>query len=109
MHNPVPIGALYDWSGSYSISFFTSGGLIAVAGLICLPVRIVARWEKRRMEGGDVGDAIIDDVIRSRAGSQYSRLSTREVQLNNSTVVTSRDVNTNNPLSSKDVINNSIV
>ena len=41
-------GWLYDTTGSYTVSFVSSGMLIAVAGLICLPVRRLAAWENGR-------------------------------------------------------------
>ena len=41
-------GAIFDATGSYTTSFMVSGGLIAVAGLICLPVRRISQWENSR-------------------------------------------------------------
>ena len=73
------VGFLYDYTGSYSISFWTSGGLIAVAGIICLPIQVIAKWEKRRSgDGADVMNVALPEVRTSRSGSQYSRLSTHD-------------------------------
>ena len=41
-------GAIFDATGSYTTSFMVSGGLIAVAGVICLPVRRISEWENSR-------------------------------------------------------------
>lgn len=38
-------GALYDKTGSFTVSFLVCGVLIILGGVICLPVRRIARWE----------------------------------------------------------------
>ena len=73
------VGGLYDYTGSYSISFWTSGALIAIAGIICLPIQVIAKWEKRRSDDdADVMNVNLPEVRTSRSGSQYSRLSTHD-------------------------------
>ncbi|XP_052255650.1 monocarboxylate transporter 12-B-like isoform X2 [Dreissena polymorpha] len=42
------IGALFDATGDYTVSFYLAGAVIAASGLCCLPLRRVSRWEKRR-------------------------------------------------------------
>ncbi|XP_052805374.1 monocarboxylate transporter 12-like isoform X2 [Mya arenaria] len=41
-------GALYDATGDYKASFYLSGTVIAISGLICLPLRRLKRWEVER-------------------------------------------------------------
>ena len=41
-------GLLYDWTGNYNISFYSAGAALALAGVICLPLRRVARWQKQK-------------------------------------------------------------
>jgi len=41
-------GALYDVTESYSWSFIVAGCLLLLAGVVCIPLRRVARWERRR-------------------------------------------------------------
>ena len=73
-------GYLYDVSGSYSISFWVSGLLIATAGVICLPIRCINKLEIRHKQGShpaDVTDAPALSLTEVHvSGSQYSRLST---------------------------------
>ena len=65
--NALPsIGAIFDHTKTYTVSFLVAGGLIAVAGMVALPVRRVASWEERRWGAG--GDAertrarVVDEV-----------------------------------------------
>ena len=44
----IVAGAIFDTTQSYTLSFIVSGGLIAIAGFIGLPVRRVAAWEGRK-------------------------------------------------------------
>jgi len=43
-------GAIVDSTGSFFLPFLVAGGLIASGGLLCLPVRRIARWEQKRNE-----------------------------------------------------------
>ena len=43
-----PPGAIFDMTDSYTISFIASGCMIAAGGLLCLPIRRIARWEDKR-------------------------------------------------------------
>ncbi|XP_022648692.1 monocarboxylate transporter 12-like isoform X3 [Varroa jacobsoni] len=40
-------GLLYDLSGSYNLTFYFFGAVIAASGLMCLPVSAVMKWERR--------------------------------------------------------------
>ena len=42
------VGAILDATGSYVYPFIVSGISIALAGVVCLPVRRVAKWESER-------------------------------------------------------------
>jgi len=44
------VGAILDATGSYVYPFLVSGSSFALAGLICLPVRRIARWEEQRAD-----------------------------------------------------------
>ncbi|XP_046580867.1 LOW QUALITY PROTEIN: monocarboxylate transporter 12-like [Haliotis rubra] len=41
-------GAIADTFGSYNAAFYVSGSTLAMAGVICLPLRKLAAWEKAR-------------------------------------------------------------
>jgi len=56
-------GWLYDITGEYSASFYVAGACLALAGIICLPLRKIARWQKRKED---------EKVLRSR-GSVNSK------------------------------------
>ena len=43
-------GAILDSTGSFVAPFVVAGSLIATGGFVCLPVRQVARWERKRNE-----------------------------------------------------------
>ncbi|XP_074652406.1 monocarboxylate transporter 12-like [Tubulanus polymorphus] len=43
-------GSLFDATGNYDYSFYMAGGVLVVAGVICFPLRRIARWEARRQE-----------------------------------------------------------
>ena len=43
-----PTGTLYASTESFTTSFLFSGFLITLGGLICIPVRRIARWEARK-------------------------------------------------------------
>lgn len=38
----------YDATGSYDASFYISGSLILLSGLLGMPLRRLAEWEKKR-------------------------------------------------------------
>ena len=42
------IGAILDATGSYVYPFLVSGISMALAGVVCLPIRRIARWEQQR-------------------------------------------------------------
>jgi len=44
----MTVGAILDATGSYVYPFLVSGSSIALAGIVCLPVRRIAQWEKER-------------------------------------------------------------
>ena len=44
------LGALSDATGDYKASFYLAGSVIAVSGLICIPLRRISRWERQRNE-----------------------------------------------------------
>lgn len=48
------VGFLYDLTGSYDMTFYFFGIVIALSGLMCLPVNAVMRWERRQMDRSDV-------------------------------------------------------
>lgn len=41
-------GALYDITQSYNSSFYVAGISLTMAGVICLPLRRIARWQSKR-------------------------------------------------------------
>ena len=41
-------GLLFDLTGSYDDSFFVAGSLIAVSGIMCLPLKRLSEWETNR-------------------------------------------------------------
>lgn len=43
-------GALSDATGDYKASFYLAGSVIAISGIICIPLRRVSRWERQRVE-----------------------------------------------------------
>lgn len=43
-------GAFYDATGSYNASFYLSGSLILISGLMCYPLRAIKNWEIRRQK-----------------------------------------------------------
>lgn len=45
---PPITGTLADISGDYSITFYMAGASLALAGIICFPLRRISRWEKSR-------------------------------------------------------------
>lgn len=38
----------YDATNDYDASFFLSGSLILVSGILCYPLGYINRWEKRK-------------------------------------------------------------
>lgn len=42
-------GTIFDVTGSYTVSFIIAGAFIALSGVICLPLRRIAAWEKSKM------------------------------------------------------------
>ncbi|KAI1285367.1 Monocarboxylate transporter 14 [Halotydeus destructor] len=45
-------GWLFDISGSYDGSFYVSGSVILISGLMCCPLYAISRWEKQRQQKG---------------------------------------------------------
>lgn len=43
-------GMLFDKTGTYDASFYVAGVLIALSGIICVPLPQIAKWEKNRAE-----------------------------------------------------------
>jgi len=43
-------GMIFDYTQSYTASFIISGLLVAIAGIIVLPIRHVAAWDRKRKE-----------------------------------------------------------
>ncbi|KAK7482391.1 hypothetical protein BaRGS_00026410 [Batillaria attramentaria] len=43
-------GFLADATGDYSVSFHVIGGVVGLAGVVCLPLRQILRWEERRVQ-----------------------------------------------------------
>lgn len=41
-------GLLSDWYGSYNATFYMGGGTLIAAGLLCIPLHTVSKWEKAR-------------------------------------------------------------
>ena len=44
-------GALSDITGNYRGAFYLAGAAICLSGLICVPLRRIAKWETRKLEG----------------------------------------------------------
>ena len=64
------VGSLYDWTGNYNLSFYVAGSTIAWAGLICFPLRRIARWQnKRELEKKKHASAIKDSETDSTTSS----------------------------------------
>lgn len=42
-------GVIYDSTGSYTASFVVAGIFMIMAGVVCLPIRRIARWEDARV------------------------------------------------------------
>lgn len=40
-------GAMFDATKSYDYSFYFAGGLITLSAILCYPLRIVNKWEKK--------------------------------------------------------------
>lgn len=60
------VGALFDYSQSFSLSFMVGGAAIALAGLVTIPVRYIKRWEDRR------------EAKRNSASHRYSAVKARD-------------------------------
>ena len=43
-------GALSDATGDYRASFYLAGSVIALSGIICIPLRRISRWERKKQE-----------------------------------------------------------
>jgi len=59
------VGAIQEATNSYVVPFLVSGSLIALGGIICLPVRRVARWEMER------------DKRKEMSKGNYSKVNTK--------------------------------
>lgn len=47
----TPIAGMFmDYTGSYDASFYLSGGLILLSGVICYPLNSIKKWEESRKE-----------------------------------------------------------
>lgn len=44
-------GAFMDATGSYDASFYLSGSLILISGIMCYPLNMINQWEKRKQKG----------------------------------------------------------
>lgn len=42
------LGSFADKSGDYSITFYMAGVSLALAGIICIPLRRISAWEKNK-------------------------------------------------------------
>lgn len=52
-------GALYEATHSFDYSFYFAGGLITLSAVLCYPIKIVNRWEKKRaLETSKVSPAV---------------------------------------------------
>lgn len=52
-------GALYEATNSFDCSFYFAGGLITLSAVLCYPIKIVNRWEKKRaLETSKVSPAV---------------------------------------------------
>ncbi|XP_076457514.1 monocarboxylate transporter 5-like [Babylonia areolata] len=49
-------GMLSDLTGDYNISFYVAGMFLALSGVICIPLRRIARWETARTQERSGGD-----------------------------------------------------
>lgn len=47
---PPVTGSLADQTGDYSITFYIAGASLAMAGIICIPLRRISKWEKLNTE-----------------------------------------------------------
>jgi predicted MFS family arabinose efflux permease len=76
-------GMIYDATNSFTASFVSSGALIALAGLICLPVRRVAAWEnsKNIIQNMDYKDI-------EHMGSDYMKIVEEQHETADETTVT---------------------
>ena len=43
-------GAFSDATGDFTISFYVFGGIFALSGAICIPLRKIKQWEDNRRE-----------------------------------------------------------
>lgn len=43
-------GAFVDATKSYDVTFYVFGGIFALSGLMCIPLRLIKRWEDNRKE-----------------------------------------------------------
>ena len=41
-------GAIQEATGSYTLPFLVSGSMFVLGGLVCLPARRIADWERKR-------------------------------------------------------------
>ncbi|XP_012944665.1 monocarboxylate transporter 4 [Aplysia californica] len=64
-------GALSDATGSDDWAFYLAGMTLTLSGIICLPLRRVARWE------GLVGPRSVSEVITTDGGNKRKRGSRR--------------------------------
>ena len=65
------VGAMYASTGSLVAPFVVCGVLIALGGIICIPVRRVAKWENPK------GDETVKDP---QSGSKYTKVNENETK-----------------------------
>ncbi|KAK3880530.1 hypothetical protein Pcinc_014978, partial [Petrolisthes cinctipes] len=51
-------GAFVDLTNSYDVSFYLFGGIFALSGVMCFPLRIIKRWEDNRANNKKAGNCI---------------------------------------------------
>jgi len=65
-------GSLYDITQSYSSSFIVAGSLLMLAGIVCVPLRRVERWDrwKRKRRLRSVEQRPLANIVRNLVWSQ---------------------------------------
>ena len=56
------LGTIFDATGSYAVSFVIAGSFITFSGVICLPLRRIARWENSKSADYDLNAAMYKTV-----------------------------------------------
>ncbi|XP_064650892.1 monocarboxylate transporter 12-like isoform X2 [Lineus longissimus] len=55
-------GSLFDTTGDYDISFYFAGATLALAGLICFPLRRISQWEINKLNNMNNDDQELTSV-----------------------------------------------